>query len=230
MDANQNYSGLYHTPDQTQALQDFESPNTVPTFAEGINTHATDPEETEWNSRLLRSKANRQKIEDNVNALRNRITFLENEEFKLIGKIEETKVRALEVIKIKRDSRIHNANLATYKHDNEVHVEVRKEEVSDMKTELSEGLQQALQNNKDLQMSKADEVKANLETLKGYYKQTKKQEQRENIEKVTCQKTFEQELEEKKAKILVKNFFESVFWFFILKKNHIFCILNFIFI
>jgi chromosome segregation ATPase len=182
------------------------APAPVPTFANPTEIKHLDAEETEWNSRLLKSKANRQKIEENVNALRNRISFLENEEMKLISNIEATKTRALEVIKIKRDARVHTDAVQSHFQENEMHVEVRKEEVSTMKTDLQGGLREALERNKDLQLSKADEVKANLNTLKEFYRETKRTEQIGNMDKVAVQRTFESTLEEKKARILVKNF------------------------
>jgi len=179
-----------------------QAPAPVPTFTNPDQAQKLDAEETEWNSRLLQSKANRVRIEENVNALRNRISFLENEEMKLISNIEATKTRALEVIKIKRDARVHNEAVKTHQEENVMHVEIRKEEVSDMRTDLSEGLHQALQQNKDLQLSKADEVKASLNILKDYYRETKKTEHRSNMEKVSVQRTFEQELDDKKSRIL----------------------------
>lgn len=108
------------------------------------------PEEIEWNSKLLRSKAHRQRIEDNVNALQNRITYLENEEIKLLTKIEETKARALEVIKIKRNARTHNEMVEDAKqHQIEV-TEMKAEQTTQMKNELGSGLQQAYVDIKNL--------------------------------------------------------------------------------
>ena len=120
-----------------------------------------------------------------------------------MSNIEATKSRALEVIKIKKNARVHNEAVRAHQEESETYVEVRKDEVSEMKNELSTGLHQALEQNKNLQMSKADQVKANLNILKDYYRETKRTELRENMEKVSVQKTFEQELEEKKSKILV---------------------------
>jgi len=157
--------------------------------------------EVQYNSALLKSKAVRQKIEDNVNALRNRISFLENEECKLLSKIEETKIRALEVIKIKKDARIHSQNLFNHTTEKELELAHRKEEVHEMRDELKNNLTTAYSNTLQNHVSKAEEVKATLSSLKEYYKEVKKAEQRENIEKCNNQRTFEAELEEKKARI-----------------------------
>ena len=170
----------------------------APNFGnQGLNT-----EENEWNSRFLRSRAHRQKIEDNVNALRNRITFLENEEMKLLTKIEETKSRALDVIKIKRDSRLHNQMVSEHKvYENRV-VSIKHHEASALKEDLDTGLKTAVEQNVRVQMSKADQVKQSLSLLKNQYSEHKKIEQRQNMTKVNMQRNFEAELEQKKAHIL----------------------------
>ena len=51
-----------------------------------------DETESVWNSKLLQSKETRQRIEDNVLSLKNRIKFLQHEEDKLNAKIDATKV------------------------------------------------------------------------------------------------------------------------------------------
>ena len=51
-----------------------------------------DETESVWNSKLLQSKETRQRIEDNVLSLKNRIKFLQHEEEKLTQKIDATKV------------------------------------------------------------------------------------------------------------------------------------------
>jgi len=78
-----------------------------------------------------------------VNALRNRINFLELEETKLLSKIEETKSKAFDVIRIKRDARVHSELVQNAKVHEVQSIEHRKEDVSTMKNDLTEGLHQA---------------------------------------------------------------------------------------
>ena len=167
----------------------------------GVNGMQED--EGEYNSRLLKSKAHRQKIEENVIALQNRISFLENEENKLLGKIEKTKNLALEVIKIKRNTRLHNDMVNNAKFAEKEYIITKKEEVHDMKEELNQNMRGAYQAHQQESMSKADQVKANLNSLKEEYIQHKRWEQRDLIEKCNVQKQFEKNLEAKKEKILV---------------------------
>lgn len=157
----------------------------------------------EWNSRLLKSKAHRMKIEDNVVAQQNRITFLENEECKLLVKIENTKHVALEVINIKRYSRNHNDMLDNAKEQAIEYLHTRKEEVHDMKQGLDNGMRGAYKANQSENLSKADEVKNNLNSLKNQYTEHKRAEQRDLIEKCNAQKQFEKDLDAKKERIQV---------------------------
>ena len=155
----------------------------------------------EWNSRLLKSKAHRMKIEDNVVALQNRITFLENEEVKLLVKIENTKHVALEVINTKRYSRNHNDMVENAKTQAKEYLFTKKEEVHDMRTDLNNGMRGAYKANQSENLSKADEVKNCLNTLKNQYTEHKRAEQRDLIEKCNAQKQFEKDLEAKKERI-----------------------------
>ena len=161
----------------------------------------TNEDDHEWNSRLLKSKAHRQKIEDNVIALQNRITFLENEECKLLGKIEHTKNVALEVIKIKRNARHHNDMVENAKYQAKEYLYHRKEEVHDMREDLNNGMRGAYKANQNDNLSKAEEVKANLNNLKNQYIEQKRYEQRNAIEKCNAQRQFEKDLEAKKERI-----------------------------
>lgn len=161
-------------------------------------------EEGTQNSRLLKSKAYRQKIEDNVIALRNRISFLENEENKLLGKIEKTKCQALEVIRIKRSAKLHNQMVDNAKFAEKEYICSKKEEVHEMKEDLDTCLHEAYNHCKEANLSKADQVKASLNSLKGQYIEQKKCETRELIERCNAQKQFEKDLIDKKDRILVR--------------------------
>jgi len=66
-------------------------------------------------NRLLHSKISRKKIELDAMALKNRIMLLENEESKVMQKIEETKRKALHIIQIKQRNREHDEEQIEYK-------------------------------------------------------------------------------------------------------------------
>lgn len=58
--------------------------------------------------RLMAAKNARKKIEMDARALANRINLLENEEKKVLQKIDETKRKALNVMVIKKRNREHD--------------------------------------------------------------------------------------------------------------------------
>ena len=63
-----------------------------PEFATDYNT---------YKGRYLDSKIARMEVEQNMNALLNRVNLLEREEEKLLTKIDQTKVRATTIMEIK---------------------------------------------------------------------------------------------------------------------------------
>lgn len=96
-----------------------------------------------FKGRLLSSKFNREKFEENARALANRITLLENEEKKLLTKIEDTKRKALEVLQIKKAAKNHKEAVDNYKKHSEDYLVEKRVEIADMKYDLAERVKDA---------------------------------------------------------------------------------------
>jgi hypothetical protein len=75
--------------------------------------YEADPEDLELRQKLLESKIARKKTEEDSKVLLNRLQLLKNEEQKAWKKIEETKRKALEIMKVKQ----RNAEIIRKKQD-----------------------------------------------------------------------------------------------------------------
>ena len=120
-------------------------------------------EPKEPTNRLLSSKISRKKIELDAQALRNRILLLENEESKVMRKIEDTKRKALNIMHIKQKNREHDEvqqEFREYKKD--VHYE-KHNHVQEMRSELQKGVEEKRYEYLEDTKSKANEIKDSLQ-------------------------------------------------------------------
>jgi len=149
-------------------------------------------------SRLLSAKNARKKIELDARALSNRIHLLENEEKKVLTKIDETKRKALNVMVIKKRNREHDERKRDWEHSQQDKLFQKKAHVDEMNHELKEGLSMAKKQDHVDSMAKANEVKENLKRLREVYKIAKTDERMSNIQNANNIKCFEKEVERKK--------------------------------
>ena len=153
---------------------------------------------TNFQNRLLDTKSNRKKVEQDVQALANRVALLENEEKKLLGKIEDTKRKALEIMHIKRNAKVHQEKLNEKSERENWEKEKNQEKARMQKMEIQEGLAWGHQIARENNLTKAESVKQNLAALREQYKQKKLQEQAEQIYNVNNIKMLERDAEAKR--------------------------------
>lgn len=151
-----------------------------------------------FNSRLLDCRSNRKKVELDVQALANRVALLENEEKKLLGKIDETKRKALEIMHIKKNAKVHQEILSEKMQREQFEKHKNKEKAQQQKNELKERVEVTKRYQQEKTLSKAESVKQNLANLRNEYAQRKIAEKAENIYNVNNIKNFEKELEMRK--------------------------------
>lgn len=133
-----------------------------------------------------------------MQALANRVALLENEEKKLLGKIEDTKRKALEIMAVKKNARSHQEALHDKNYRKNRELEQNKAKAyhmkEDMRYKAEEGRKMVYENS----MSKAEEVKQNLMNLRAQYKEKKQQDQMAMMHNVNEIKNFEHDLQLKK--------------------------------
>jgi len=112
-----------------------------------------------YQSKLLKSKMNRVQVESNVNALLNRVSMLEREEEKLLGKIDETTKKALSIIKVKENSFFHKDILDSHRQKISQEKETIHMEVQSMRKKLREKSKSAKRENVKHASMKAEDVK-----------------------------------------------------------------------
>ena len=99
--------------EENEALESYSKNNQFsPRNYEEFEQNDHSKSKMSFQSRLLDTRSNRKKVEADVQALANRVALLENEEKKLLGKIEDTKRKALEVMHIKKNAKVHQEILS----------------------------------------------------------------------------------------------------------------------
>lgn len=162
-------------------------------------------EKQEPTNRLLSSKLSRKKIELDAQALRNRILLLENEESKVVRKIEETKRKALNIMQIKQKSREHDDIQNDHREYKRGEYFERQVFAREMKTELQRGVEESRGEYFEETKSKANEIKDTLQKLRDRYRIQKKEEQLQNIQNANSIRLFEKEVED-----LQRNIYKTV--------------------
>lgn len=123
---------------------------------------------------------------------------MENEERKLLGKIEDTKRKALEIMHVKKNARNHQALMSEKCMRENEEKERNKEKVYHMKQQTKAGLEIGKRLAEEATYTKAETVKQNLAYLREEYKQKKLQEQAESIFNVNNIKNMERDVEAKR--------------------------------
>ena len=188
----------------SKSYNDHEDLEIQETYNMNNRTYSRDDDEdrqtsgTNFQNRLLDCRTNRKKVEMDVQALANRVALLENEEKKLLGKIEDTKRKALEIMHIKKSAKQHQSALSEKNQRANWEKERNHEKVQQQKNELQDGLEHGRRMAAEKNLSKAESVKQNLQNLREQYKQKKMQDQAEQIHNVNNIKLFERDLEAKK--------------------------------
>ena len=149
--------------------------------------------EHEFESRLLKTKEERQRVEDNVLSLRNRIQFLKNEEDKLLTKIEATIDKAGFVAKVKNDAKDHSGLLSWASTTKQTLLSQKKVEVKEMRQGLEHGLHTAYHNRDTDHRNEADNVRDQLERLNEDYAERRRAAFANLVHKCTTQKESEKE-------------------------------------
>jgi len=115
-----------------------------------------------FKSRMLLSKIATKEIEKEAKNLANRIAYLDMQEQKVLKKIDETRQKALEIMKVK----IRNKDSQTEKEKQQERLEKqlqkKKEQAQQKAKELRSGLQDAHENKVAMSHSKAQEIKENM--------------------------------------------------------------------
>lgn len=166
------------------------------------NEQALEDNGNEATNRFLNAKASRKKIELDAMALKNRILLLENEENKVMKKIEETKRKALQIIEIKARNRDHEQEQTAWRNWNQETIEQRHEMVERERSDLQKAVDIQREEYLFETKAKADETKNNLQKLRERYKIQKKEEHIHNIQSVNNIRLFEKELESSKRYML----------------------------
>ena len=149
--------------------------------------------EHEFESRLLKTKEERQRVEDNVLSLRNRIQFLKNEEDKLLTKIDATIDKAGFVAKVKNDAKDHSCLLSWASTTKQTLLSQKRVDVQEMKQGLQDGLHGAYHNLESTNRMDADNVRDQLERLNEDYAERRRTAFAELVHKCTSQKEAERE-------------------------------------
>ena len=157
-----------------------------------FNNLKTDSEH-EFESRLLKTKEERQRVEDNVLSLRNRIQFLKNEEDKLLTKIEATIDKAGFVAKVKNDAKDHSGLLSWACTTKQTLLSQKKVDVKEMKQANEDGLHEAYHNRDSDQRMAADNVRDHLGRLNEDYAERRRAAFANLVHKCTTQKEAERE-------------------------------------
>ena len=113
--------------------------------------------------RLMAAKNARKKIEMDARALANRINLLENEEKKVLQKIDETKRKALNVMVIKKRNREHDDLKSDWETEKRMNLNWKKHNAEAMKEDLNSGLSRAQDEANQQSLYKAQQVKDNLQ-------------------------------------------------------------------
>jgi hypothetical protein len=122
-----------------------------------------------------------------------------------LGKIEDTKRKALDIMAVKKNARSHQDALDEKFQRRNKEVETNKTKACHMKEELrfkaEEGRKLVYENS----ISKAEEVKQNLINLRNQYKNKKKEDQLALMHNVNEIKNFEHDLQLKKREKEITN-------------------------
>jgi hypothetical protein len=116
-------------------------------------------------NRFLNAKISRKKIELDAMALKNRILLLENEENKVMKKIEETKRRALQIIQIKARNRDHEAEQNEWRSWTAHEIAERHEMVANERVVLQTAVDVQREEFLHETKEKANEMKQNLQVI-----------------------------------------------------------------
>jgi len=185
--------------EENDVLESYSKNNQYsPRNYEDIERNDDSRSKMSFQSRLLDTRSNRKKVEADVQALANRVALLENEEKKLLGKIEDTKRKALEVMHIKKNAKVHQEILTEKVQREQYEKHRNKEKAQQQRHELQERVEVTKKYHQEDKLSKAETVKRNLANLREEYAQRKMMEKAENIYNVNNIKNFEKELEMKK--------------------------------
>ena len=114
-------------------------------------------------NRFLNAKISRKKIELDAMALKNRILLLENEENKVMRKIEETKRRALQIIQIKARNRDHEEEQNEWRSWTAHEIAERHEMVANERVVLQTAVDVQREEYLHETKEKANEMKQNLQ-------------------------------------------------------------------
>lgn len=117
---------------------------------------------SEFKSKLLISKMATKEIENEAKTLANRIALLENEERKVLKKIEETKQKALNIMKIKSRNKEHNQSKTKLKMKRRKELESKREQIRNKKASLRNKVKETKQRTISSSHAKAREIKENL--------------------------------------------------------------------
>lgn len=110
-----------------------------------------------------------------------------------MGKIEDTKRKALEIMHVKKNARIHQAALSEKCQMESWEKEKNKEKVHHQKQQMKQGLETGKKMATENTMTKAESVKQNLANLREEYRQKKMHDQAESIFNVNNIKNFERD-------------------------------------
>lgn len=155
-------------------------------------------EDEDYSRTLTSAKQQRKDIELEAQAIANRISHMELQENKVLCKIDETKRKAMEIMQVKKGKRDHNELMLNRDKDKTVMFEDRKYQVEEMKNDMKDGVEYARAQGFEESVTKANEVKSNLNRLRGQYTQQKHDQQISNVKNVNDIRYFEKNLERKK--------------------------------
>lgn len=164
--------------------------------------HLKEMTDHEFASKLQKTKEERQRVEDNVNSLRARIKFLQNEEDKLLVKIDATIIKADEVSKVKNYARFHSGLLNWAKDTNEKMLQDKKATTKEMKEDLENGMHKATRQVYIAHKREADGVRDKLEKLNDSFEARRRAQFHNLVEKAHTQKESERNWVNKKNEML----------------------------
>ena len=156
----------------------------------------------EFAAKLNKTKEERQKVEENVMSLRNRIKFLQNEEAKILTKIDQTIVKADEVVQVKNYAKTHSELLDWAKRTNQTTLVNRKTNAKEMKEQLENGLHVANRQVFSSNKRGADTVRSQLEVLNDEHECRRRAEFNELVRKTCTQRESEKHWIQKKQEML----------------------------
>ena len=157
-----------------------------------LQNHATE--------KLVSSRQNRKKAEEDVKLLANRIALLKKEEQKAWKKIEDTKKKASDIITMKQ----RNQEQTSMKQHNQIErdeqIRFQRQKTEQIKQQLKEGVKMQMETHKNKLREDADRLKAEKQEQKEYIQMVKQQETMKNAQMRQLIKNSENDVLDRKQR------------------------------